>query len=68
MQEYEVASHAEAWIEISVRLRFLWKDMVASHAEAWIEIYMAKESDAAKCVASHAEAWIEISRLSFGKS
>ena len=60
-KKIEVASFAEAWIEIIRLTTVLTRLKVASFAEAWIEI--AKEIsivDALKKVASFAEAWIEI--------
>ena len=38
LNNQNVASHAEAWIEIGDGQNKQWRDYVASHAEAWIEI------------------------------
>ena len=56
----DVASLAEAWIEISEILSIWLPAPVASLAEAWIEILKEPDSFQTKHVASLAEAWIEI--------
>ena len=56
----DVASLAEAWIEISEILSIWLPAPVASLAEAWIEIVNNNLSNAGIPVASLAEAWIEI--------
>ena len=38
LNNQNVASHAEAWIEIGDGQNKQWRDYVASHAEAWIEM------------------------------
>ena len=35
---FNVASHADAWIEIDIKLEKCDCVLVASHADAWIEI------------------------------
>ena len=55
-----VASFAEAWIEIII-CEFVHKSLkVASFAEAWIEIFVNFSLLTVPIVASFAEAWIEI--------
>ena len=57
----EVASFAEAWIEIEDYDNGRVMKAVASFAEAWIEIkYALIIVDGVGAVASFAEAWIEI--------
>ena len=56
----QVAPHAGAWIEISIR-RYWWKyTYVAPHAGAWIEIPPSPPHTILSNVAPHAGAWIEI--------
>ena len=56
----DVASLAEAWIEINHMPYSRMRRLVASLAEAWIEIIMDYPKDTSYGVASLAEAWIEI--------
>ena len=56
----EVASLAEAWIEISSFFTFAEPLVVASLAEAWIEMPVVSSTARSPVVASLAEAWIEI--------
>ena len=59
----DVASLAEAWIEIRFARNQDESTFVASLAEAWIEIQQKLSRAAARVVASLAEAWIEIRAL-----
>ena len=56
----QVASLAEAWIEINLPRRMESAYSVASLAEAWIEIDQSCTRKVLRTVASLAEAWIEI--------
>ena len=61
LKHSQVASFAEAWIEIKEGLVNLRDAInVASFAEAWIEIYKIGVFTQNIVVASFAEAWIEI--------
>ena len=55
-----VASHAGAWIEMTMAMMFTMRPPVASHAGAWIEIVDVLLATVIVGVASHAGAWIEI--------
>ena len=59
----DVASFAEAWIEMSISTALRKIEIVASFAEAWIEIQYESAFNGATKVASFAEAWIEIHTL-----
>ena len=59
----EVASFAEAWIEIWLIVLHFVLHYVASFAEAWIEIFGVTSKIRLHTVASFAEAWIEIASL-----
>ena len=61
----EVASLAEAWIEIYSSTMSLAPFSVASLAEAWIEIQAKEIVFPFLFVASLAEAWIEIAKACF---
>ena len=61
MRQQNVASLAEAWIEILIEeIAEDYRDAVASLAEAWIEIFCFVGRSEISSVASLAEAWIEI--------
>ena len=64
VDNYEVASLAEAWIETRADDRGNPKPGVASLAEAWIETFIFWMMKEINNVASLAEAWIETSNNS----
>ena len=67
VDNYEVASLAEAWIETPRKIWALITSGVASLAEAWIETSSYKPRSHVSQVASLAEAWIE-TRIGLGSS
>ena len=63
-KKIEVASFAEAWIEIAKEISIVDAlKKVASFAEAWIEILSKPFKTDIQIVASFAEAWIEIQKM-----